>query len=216
MLSTVTELELAARCLRGDPEALTNFEDGALRHARDHLAELGFAASAVDEAIQRARTKLLVERGLESFRGRGPLAMFVRTAAVRLAIDVHRQTARDVDLGHLVAAPCADPELEYMRKLYAQQLVGAVRDAWARLAAHERFLLALRIYEAVSIDDVARIYQIHRASAARRAAAARSALIAHTRACLRERLAVGDETLDSILRIVTTSVQLPLDEPLEH
>jgi RNA polymerase sigma-70 factor (ECF subfamily) len=216
MLPIVTELELAARCLRGDSEALATFEDGALRQARDHLARLGFAASAVDEAIQRARTQLLVDRTLESFRGRSPLATFVRIAAVRLAIDGYRKTARDVKLGDLVAAPCADPELEYMRKLYAEHLVGAVRDAWARLAAHERFLLALRIYEAMSIDDVARVYQIHRASAARRAVAARSALIAHTRACLRERLAVGDETLNSILRIVTTSVQLPLDEPLER
>jgi RNA polymerase sigma-70 factor len=216
MLPVVTELELAARCLHADPDALAQFEDGALRHARDHLAELGFAASAVDEAIQRARTKLLVDRGLEGFRGRGPLATFVRTTAVRLAIDGHRKAARDVELDDLLKAPCADPELEYMRKLYAEHLVGAVRDAWARLAAHERFLLALRIYEAMSIDEVARIYQIHRANAARRAAAARSALIAHTRACLRERLAVGDETLNSILRIVSTSVQLPLDEPLER
>jgi RNA polymerase sigma-70 factor len=212
----VTEVELVARCLDGEPSALSTFEDGVLRQARAHLAERGFAAGAIEEAIQRARTKLLVERGLESFRGRGSLATFVRTAVVRLAIDGYRKTARDVELSDLLAAPSADPELEYMRKLYAEHLVGAMRDAWARLATHERFLLALRIYEAMSIDDVARMYQISRTSATRRSAAARSALIAHTRTCLRERLAVNNETLDSILRIVTTSVQLPLDEPLER
>ncbi|MGE0546955.1 MAG: hypothetical protein AB7O24_16790 [Kofleriaceae bacterium] len=40
----------------------------------------------------------------------------------------------------------------------------------------------------------------------------RAELLAHTRACLRERLAVTDETLDSILRVVSTSVQLPLED----
>jgi RNA polymerase sigma-70 factor len=212
----VTDVELATRCLDGEPSALAKFEDGALRQARAHLAELGFAPSAIEEAIQRTRTKLLVDRGLESFRGRGTLATFVRTAAVRLAIDGYRKTARDVELSELLAAPYADPELEYMRKLYAEHIVAAMRDAWARLAAHEQFLLSLRLYEAMTIDDVARVYQISRASGARRAAAARAALIAHTRACLCERLAISDETVDSILRIVTTSVQLPLDEPLER
>jgi hypothetical protein len=41
-------------------------------------------------------------------------------------------------------------------------------------------------------------------------------LIAHVRASLRDRLAIGESTLDSILRIVTTSVQLPVDEPFER
>src|SRR5664279_5614929 len=143
---------------------------------------------------------------------RGALALFVRTTAVRLAVDAHRKTRREVELGEMLAAPLDDPELEYMRKLYADNLVAAAREAWTRLAGHERFLLALRIYDQMSVDDLARVYQIHRASAARRAAAARAAFVGHVRAALRAKLAVGDSTLDSILRIVTTSVQLPLDE----
>jgi len=135
----------------------------------------------------------------------------VRTIAVRLAIDEHRKTRREVELDDLLAAPLADPELEYMRQRYAQDLVAAAREAWSRLAGHERFLLALRIFEHMSIDDLARVYQIHRASAARRAAAARAAFVGHVRAALREKLAIGEGTLDSILRIVTTSVQLPVD-----
>jgi RNA polymerase sigma-70 factor, ECF subfamily len=210
----VTELELAAACVAGDSTALAELDAGALRDAGAHLTTLGFAPAAADEAVQRARVKLVIDGGLATFRGRGSLALFVRTVVVRLAIDAHRKTRREVELGDLVAAPCGDPELEYMRTLYADTLVAAVRDAWGKLAGHERFLLALRVYEQMSIDDVARVYQIHRASAARRAAAARASFVGHVRGCLRERLAVGDATLDSILRIVTTSVQLPLDEPL--
>src|SRR5262249_54151843 len=152
------------------------------------------------------------EGALRGYRGRGPLAMYVRTTVVRLAINDANRARRDVELGEMLAAPNADPELEYMRKLYAEHLVAAVRDAWTRLAAHEQFLMSLRIYDAMSIDDLARVYQVHRATAARRAAAARASFIAHVRAALRDRLAIGDTTIDSILRIISTSVQLPLDD----
>ena len=206
------ELAWAAACVAGDAAALARLDTGPLHEAGEHLRSLGFAAAAIDEALQRARHKLVVDGALRNYRGRGPLAIFVRTSVVRIAIDEHRQVRDHVELSELVAAPLPDPELEYMRKLYGEHLAAAVKDAWQRLAAHERFILSLRIYEAMSIDDLARIYQIHRASAARRAAAARASLVTHTRACLRERLAVGDNTLDSILRIVTSSVQLPADE----
>ena len=212
----MSELELAASCLRGDSDALAQLEEGPLHQARTHLASLGFAAAAVDDAVQRARVKLIVERGLESFRGRGPLSIFVRTTAVRLAIDAQRKTRRDVALGDFLSTPCIDPELEYMRRLYADHLSAAVRDAWSRLPAAERFILSLRVYEGMSVDDLASVYKVHRATAARRAAAARATLMTQTRACLRERLSVGDSTLDSILRIVETSVQLALDDALPH
>jgi RNA polymerase sigma-70 factor (ECF subfamily) len=208
------DVTLAAACLTGDAAALATFDTGPLAAARDHLGALGFSPSAIDETVQRARHKLLVDGGLSAYRGRGPLATYVRTAVVRLAIDDQRKTRNDVELGEMLAAPSADPELEYMRKLYADHIVTAVRAAWQRLAPHEQFVLSLRIYEGMSIDDIARVYQSHRASAARRAAAARAAFIDHTRAALRERLSVGDTTLDSILRVVTTSVQIPFDEPL--
>lgn len=206
------ELAWAAACVSGDPAALARLDAGPLHEAATHLTSLGFAAAAIDEALQRARHKLVVEGALRTYRGRGPLAIFVRTSVVRLAIDEHRQVRDHVELSDIVAAPLPDPELEYMRKLYGDHLAAAVKDAWHRLAPHERFILSLRIYESTSIDDLARIYQIHRASAARRAAAARASLVTHTRTCLRERLGVGDTTLDSILRIVTSSVQLPADE----
>jgi RNA polymerase sigma-70 factor (ECF subfamily) len=203
--------DLATRCLAGEADAVAELDAGPLAEAGKHLASLGFGAHAIDEAVQRGRTKLLVDNALASYRGRGSLGVFVRTTVVRLAVDEHRKTRRDVELGDLLAAPLADPELEYMRKLYAQDLVAAAKEAWARLAGHERFLLALRIFEHMSIDDLARVYQIHRASAARRAAAARAAFVGHVRAALRAKLAIGDGTVDSILRIVTTSVQLPVD-----
>jgi RNA polymerase sigma-70 factor (ECF subfamily) len=201
-------------CQAGDVAALAELDAGPLGDAREHLRVMGFPATTIDEAVQRARTKLVFDGGLRTYRGRGPLGMFVRTAVVRFAIDDRRAARRDAQLDEMLAAPNVDPELEYMRKLYAEQLVAAVREAWTRLAPHEQFVLALRVYEGMSVDDVARVYRIHRASAARRVAAARAALIGHARTALRDRLSVDESTLDSILRVVATSMQLPLDEPI--
>jgi len=212
----MTDIELARATADGDAVAMAAFEAGPLADARGHLVALGFAASAIDEAIQRARTKLVVDKALSAYRGRGSLAAFVRTTAVRLAIDGHREIAKTTEISELLAAPCLDPELEYMRSLYATELVAATKHAWSRLAAHERFVLSLRVFEQMSIDDIARVYGVHRANAARKTAAARASLIAHVRTSLRERLSIGESTLDSILRIVTTSVQLPVDEPFER
>jgi RNA polymerase sigma-70 factor (ECF subfamily) len=169
----------------------------------------------IEDASQRALSRIVVDRAaLASYRGRGSLANFVKTIVVRYALDEQSRRRPTIELTDAFAAPSPDPELEYMRTLYAGHMAAAFRDSWARLGAHERFLLALQLYEGMTIDDLARVYSIHRASAARRAAAARSSLLGHIRGCLRERLAVTDDTLDSILRIVTTSVRLPI-EPVE-
>jgi RNA polymerase sigma-70 factor (ECF subfamily) len=201
------DLALAAACLAQDPAAIAQLEAGPLAEARIHLASLGYEPHAIDEAVQRGRAKLIVDGALSGYRGRGPLSTFVRTTIVRLAIDDKRVVRRDVEVSELLAASCADPELEYMRTLYAEQLAEAFREAWNALAGHERYILSLRIFDGMEIDDVARVYNIHRATAGRRTAAARASLISQTRISLRKRLSVGDETLDSILRIVTTSVR---------
>jgi len=216
-----TDLLWAWACLACDPDALAALEAGPIAGAREHLRTLGFDAASIADAAQRALARLVTDQAaLSSYRGRGPLKNFVRTIVVRFAMEERRSTARgssaysaaaeDRDLDAF-AAPLPDPELEYMRTLYAQHLGAAFRAAWDRLAAHERFLLALQLREGMTIDDLARVYSIHRATAARRAAAARSSLLDHIRAHLRGELAVSDATLDSILRVVTTSVRLPLE-----
>jgi RNA polymerase sigma-70 factor len=202
------DLLLAWACLEQEAVPLAEFEAGPIADARAHLGKLGYSQPAIDEAVQHGLAKLVIDGALASYRGRGPLSMFVRTSIVRLAIDHHRSARSHVELSELIAAPSIDPELEYMRKLYGEELRGAARDAWVRLAPHERYILSLRVVDGLPMSELARVYGIHAASATRRVASARASLITHTRTCLRERLSVGEATLDSILRIVTTSVQL--------
>ena len=206
------DLLWAWACLACDPDALARLESGPIAAARTHLQTMKLEAALIEDAAQRAFARMVADRtALAAYRGRGPLQAFVRTIVVRFAIAEQRGSSRAAPLTDAFAAPSPDPELEYMRRLYSEHLASAFQVGWNRLGAHERFLLALQLHEGMTIDDLARVYSVHRATAARRAAAARSSLLGHIRGCLRERLAVTDETLDSILRIVTTSVRLPVD-----
>jgi hypothetical protein len=66
-------------------------------------------------------------------------------------------------------------------------------------------VLGLLLQEKLDLEAIAAVYQVHRATAARKAASARAALIAAARDHIRSTLDVGDATIDSILRVVTTS-----------
>jgi RNA polymerase sigma-70 factor (ECF subfamily) len=206
------DLLLAWACLGGSPAALAELDRSALEPARVHARASGLPPVTVDEAVQIARMRLAVADGdrppgLRAYRGRGSLAAFVRTAVLRVAIDLVRRDRETPD-GHIdamLAAAHPDPELEYMRRQYADTLGNALRAAWRELPPHDRFVLGLQVHEKLDLDAIAKIYQVHRATAARRAASARAALIGLVRAAIRRELAIGDATVDSILRVVTTS-----------
>ena len=208
-----SDLQLARACIGGAPAAIATLEQTALAPAGEHARANGLPAALVDDALQVARVRLLLgENGkppaLTAYRGRGPLAAFVRTAVVRIAIDLQRRDRElpDDHIEAMLATAQPDAELEYMRRQYSAALGSALRAAWRELAPHDRFVLGLQLHERLDLDAIAKIYQVHRATAARRAASARASLIAGTRDVIRRELGIGDTTLDSILRVVTSSV----------
>ena len=210
---------LAWACLGEAPDALAALDASALVPAGIHARRTGLPAELVDDALQVARMRLVISdgdrpAGLRTYRGRGPLAAFVRTAVLRIAIDLQRRDRElpDAQIEDVLAAAQPDPELEYMRRTYKSALGDALRTAWRQLQAHDRFILGLQLHERLDLEAIAKVYEVHRATAARRAASARAALIGLTREALRQNLAVGDSTVDSILRIVTSSAAWALAE----
>jgi RNA polymerase sigma-70 factor, ECF subfamily len=204
------DLRLAAACLAADDTALATLEQTAFGPAATHLRVSGFASALVDDALQLARMRLLLGDApvLRTYRGRGPLSAFVRTVVLRTAIEIQRRDRETPEehIDDVLAGSTSDPELDYMRQQYASVLRDALRTAWLALAPHDRFMLGLQLHEKLDVDAIAKLYQVHRATAYRRASTARAALISLTRDAIRKQLDVGDATVDSILRIVTTSV----------
>jgi RNA polymerase sigma-70 factor (ECF subfamily) len=199
---------LATACLAGVEPALTELETNVLAPALANVRARRLGD--IDEVAQLARVRLLVgdAPGLASYRGRGSLAAFVRTIVMRIALDQVRAT-RDVssDLESLVDRVGADPEIAHMRERYAGDLGAALQTAWRALAAHDRFVLDLELHQHLGIEQIASIYGIHRTNATRRIASARAAFVSATRDALRAKLGIGDPTLDSILRLMTTSAR---------
>jgi RNA polymerase sigma-70 factor (ECF subfamily) len=218
------ELLLAWACLLGDRDAIRQVESRYVLDVLPNLRALGLAAAELDDVVQTLRVALLVgapggEPKLARYTGRGELGGFVRTVAVRLALD--RKRARQPvaldDLARRLITPLGDPDVDYQKDLYTERFAEALAAAWACLPTAERLLLRYHLLDEVSIDELAVIYRIHRSTAARRCVSARQRLIAGTRAELGRAIGVSTRTVDSILRLIATRLDAGLRTlPGEH
>ncbi len=203
------DLILACAAIAGIDAALTELDAKMIAPALAHVRVRGLGD--LDDVGQLARVRLLVgdSPAIASYRGRGSLAAFVRTIVMRLALDQQRATRAipSDSSATLIDRVGADPELAHMRERYSADLGSALQTAWLALAKHDRFVLDLELHQHLGIEQIANIYGIHRTNATRRIASARAAFVTATRDALRSKLGIGDPTLDSILRLLTTSTR---------
>jgi RNA polymerase sigma-70 factor (ECF subfamily) len=225
------DLYLACACLRGIAGAVAAFEAA-------HLASLGatlagavrVSAEEVDEVRQRLRIKLLVgepDRGraplVGTYSGRGPLAAWVRVAAVREALTLARdagigarasqRAAADGALGHDGLA-AADPELAAIKGRYRRDFEEAFAGALRGIADRERALLRLHTLAGLSLEKIGAIYKVDRSTVSRWLADARHALLDGTERGLRDRLGLQPAEVESMARLLTSQLELDLPELL--
>lgn len=195
---------------QGDAEAQRLVEIHFMPQVAPALRKFKPDPAFVDEVTQRVRMKLLLAKeggvpAIAKYAFGGSLAGLVRVAAVREAINL-----RKVDKP---AAPAAaieqlagelEPELRALKAKYAVEFERAFVDAVSALPGRDRHLLRLSLSVGASIDDIARIYNTHRATAARWLNAARESLGDRTRANLQARLGLHDSEVMSLLRLVRT------------
>ena len=67
-------------------------------------------------------------------------------------------------------------------------------------------LLRFHHLDGLTVDDLARMYNVHRATAARWVAAAREAVFEETRLRLHDRLGVDDSTAVSVVKLVQSQL----------
>lgn len=211
------EVLLAWACLLGDAEALRTLEARYIADVVPNLDRLGLSAAERDEALQALRARLLLPGettppGLARFAGLGPLGGFVRTTAVRVALDQRRArgTAPRDEVGALLDLTGGDAELAYMRRLYAGKVEAALQVAWAKLTAEQRLLVRQQALDGLGIDQLATLHSVHRSTAARRCAAARAALVGNLRRELRAQLGAGGKTVESILHMFSSGLEAHL------
>jgi RNA polymerase sigma-70 factor (ECF subfamily) len=153
-------------------------------------------------------------RGIAAYDGRAPLALWLRVCTARLALRQAGRARRTVDVDDAALEQLApgvpDPELVYLKRHYGAQFRAAFAAAVQALAPRERNLLRHAVIDALSIDQIAAIYHVHRATAARQLERARRNLIGATRDHMRTTLGVDETELDSILRGLASMADVTL------
>lgn len=216
-----SDLFLALACSAGDAEAVRLFEQAFVPNMMRSASHLLSQHLRADEVRQALRVKLLVRDGdnegkLAQYTGRGPLAAWLRIVAVRTVLSMRRATgataAREEEdelLGG-IAAEGADPELEHLRATYKDAFRTAFHEALMALDVAERNLLRLHHVEGLNVDELAPIFQIHRATAARRLVKAREEISERTRSLLVSRLRLSESECSSIMGMILSQLDVSL------
>jgi RNA polymerase sigma-70 factor (ECF subfamily) len=208
--------------------ALQRFEAVLIEPVPKALVRLSLDTSAIDEIRQELRETLLFGVNLAppkllEYRGRGPLAAWVRVVTLRLgyarlragAFAEKRQLTDDEALLSLTS-DLDGPEAALVRATMTE----AVRDAFARavrsLTTEERAVLRSHVIDALTIEQIGALYQVHRSTAARWVAHARQTLATALRRELATALSLDQAACESILGLVQSRMDLSIDRLLQE
>ncbi|MEM9461483.1 MAG: sigma-70 family RNA polymerase sigma factor [Myxococcota bacterium] len=214
------DLWLACGCTAGDKHALVRFQERFGPDIEMAIARSGNADISPEDFRQHLLGKLFAAPGdapprIAEYGGHGSLRGWLRITIVRQVIDFVRRTQRR-DLGHQVdetellelRAAASDPELAYVRSTFQAELREALSEGFASLTARERNLLRQFLIHSMGIDEVARIYGIHRATAHRWRLRAQGKLLENTRGALRRRLGADSREVDNAMMAMQSGLHI--------
>ena len=213
------DVAIARAALHGDEAAISALEV-MVEQAGLHLVRFRLTADESDEVLQRLRVRLLVggEKGrpaLGNYAGEGALGAFVRVVAVRITLNFLARERPNNEL-QLEAVPefvlgvGCDPAIEALKASCCGTVEKAIADGWGALGPEQMLLLQHYLLDALTIDDLAGLYDVHRATAARRIVSAKDRWVQNTREILKTSLTLTSTEVDSLLHLVESQVQIDL------
>jgi RNA polymerase sigma-70 factor, ECF subfamily len=214
------DLYLAFALAIGNTAALRAFEDTLVPQIDIALRRLRLGGGTADEVKQALRVELLTgpDAKIGDYAGRGELAAWLRISATRKALKLVRRADREESLDEILLdhwpANTPDPGRKHMRATYTDQLKRAIREAFAALEVRQRNLLRQHVLDELTIDDLARLYRVHRATCARWLADARADLGKQTRKRLIAALGTPTDELESVLRFLDSDIELSISRIL--
>ncbi len=215
-------LFITGACAAGVAGAPGAFEAALFPGVRRAVGRLDRGATLADEVEQQLRVSFFVSSQADSlacsYSGTGALSSWLKVVALRQAQRIqksHRPAATRSDEGLAdLPSPGADPELGFLREHYRKDFKSAFDEALATLGDRQRNVLRLSLLEGLSIDEVGRVYAVHRATAARWVSAAREQLVAETRSRMAKRLKLGTAELTSLMGLVRSNLSISLSRGL--
>jgi RNA polymerase sigma-70 factor, ECF subfamily len=202
----LADLYLACACAVGAPGAAARLEELCISQVGKAIGRIDHSAMFVTEIQQRTREKLLVGGAdgrprIAEYGARGSLAAYVRVSAIREALMEKRSTGRHRadELDEPDGLVTGDVTLEMVRREYHTEFQQALRNALATLDRRERAALRLSYLDNLSIDQIGRLFHVHRATAARWITRAQDRVRDLTRAQMQQRLGLSDSETESLL-----------------
>lgn len=210
---------LAAAAAAGDAAALKTLDALVVTAVARAVARIDASPAFAALVAQELRTRLLVgERPrIAEYAGRGPLGGWLRTAAVRIALNLRRGPAeqRHDALSSRIRAVVSEPEVALLRERHRDDFEASLRAALAGLPARERALLGLSVRDGLTADAIAGVYKVSRATAKRMLARARATLLEQTKRELQARIRLTSSEFHSVARVVWDDLDVSVVKLLE-
>jgi RNA polymerase sigma-70 factor (ECF subfamily) len=207
------DLFLVAACLARLPGAVDRFDAFVWPQLERHLRRMEPQDALLEEMRQALLVRLFVPESADAppriarYSGRGPLIVWLRMAAARLALNLQRDERRRngvPELEGMGRLESSDIELSFIRGLYEADFVAALREAMAELDGEQRLLLQLRYRDRLTSTQIGALVKLNRVTAHRRVVAARDALSVKVREKLRARLTLSQSGLEHLMGLLSS------------
>lgn len=217
------ELYLVCAYGLGDAAAYKLIETQYMSKVQKALLRLSTPPQIISDIQQELRHRLIemhdpavLRRG---YTGRSSLAGWLCLSAIRAARLGSRrgQRERPLDQEALAAMPelGRTAESEILKQHYKEHFQAAFTHAISALTARERNVLRYHFLMNLSIDQIARIYGVHRATAARWILRTQERLGGLTRRQFLARVREDPETLAEVMSLIQSQLSVNLARLLE-
>lgn len=215
-----SDLYLACACTEQDPAALAAFDPLFVQSVRDAIARIDRSHDFVAEVQQILRERLLVgpHAKIREYRGGGALTSWLRTAAVRTALNVRRRTKKETAPAEPVEPfeQLLDPAIALLRQRHVAEIDAALRRAIAALDPKERLLLNFYYVDGLTLAKIAALEKVGTSTIFRRMSAATQAVLTSIKQELGDKLHLSSDSLDSLLGHVRDDIDLSLSQVLRN
>jgi RNA polymerase sigma-70 factor (ECF subfamily) len=207
----IADLYLACACARRDPRALALFDEHVLGEVPRYIAHVDGSKAFADEVRQALRERLFLGDApkILEYTGRGPIGGWIRVAAIRIALNMRRDSARKLsrEAADAPRPSSSDLELQMLRARYASEVEQAIEETLRGLTRDERNVLRMHYLDGVGTDAIGKAYGgVHRSTVLRWIEAAREKILAETRRLLAARLGLGASDLESLVGLVKSQL----------
>ena len=216
------DLYVAVACVDGDTKAIEAVR-AKLRSAVEFAASKTTASKdqIADVTAQLSRILFVDEperpAALRAYSARGDIQAYLRVIARRELMRVVNLGRREVEIDDDLVdgiVPPSDPEISMLRARFHGDVHKAMRTAVGALDDRDRALLRYAFVDGLNVDEIGKLYDVHRATAARWVAAARERLGTRIREEVAAQLQIDVAEVDSIVRLVQSRIDVSLERVL--